>query len=764
MAQTKTIQLLRSSAAYANIATAKSTLEAMSGRKDGELVLARYWQDNEIKSLLGIYHAAPDLSGTNITENETQGWTFIQDQSTVDAILDNLDFSTGNMSVGGSTATDDSIIVVGVAQNNGQLQAVTAELGSVKVNSVTATSATSKIAADQTLTENLGRLQGQIDDMDLTQVGGTSGDVVTAVSQADGKVSASKSSLTDVVMTGYAADSTKTGAIAATDTLEQAFNKVENAIATNKVTAGDASITMGTANPGGNDTVAVNIKSGEHVLALSSTSGAEGLYTDLDLVKINTNLPTNVKERYQLLATDDTQIGTNIDIYKDSALQSVKLLHADLSDSSNPLKPTYSNGTWTDIASASQTEENLALCYAYLDVNGNTVVEAVPVGNFLRESEFGDGLQVVSGVVSVKVDPLSQSVTVSDGNGGSTTVPVLSVSSNGVKVDNIQEAINYAVANASTTLAVSAQGDNYITAAVDANNNKKINVTADVQDLTATAGTPGVYDSTTGAQTTAPVAGTLSGVADSLSDAADIATKVKTYVDGAIAIEGARSDAKNLADLKTVVEGLDGTATASSATNVDSAPTADFKVLTKVVEVDGKVVETTVTNGSTAVTLKKLAATGAAADVSIADSGNLIIATTVEGALQEIATNVNNNHIVSSDVIVATTDTSNNQTTLSVTTGNGLEKTGTNNDTLAVKQGSGITVDSNGVSVNAGDGLVIDGSGDVDVNVGNGLEISSDAVAIKIDPDSAMADSTHGMLTVSSSGLKLSDTWDCGTF
>lgn len=762
MAQTKTIQLLRSSAAYANIATAKSTLEAMSGRKDGELVLARYWQDNEIKSLLGIYHAAPDLSGTNITENETKGWTFIQDQSTVDAILNNLDFSTGNMSVGGSTATDDSVIVVGVAQNNGQLQAVTAELGSVKVNSVTATSATSKIAADQTLTENLGRLQGQIDDMDLTQVGGTSGDVVTAVSQADGKVSASKSSLTDVVMTGYAADSTKTGAITATDTLEQAFNKVENAIATNKVTAGDASITMGTSNPGGNDTVAVNIKSGEHVLALSSTSGAEGLYTDLDLVKINTNLPTNVKERYQLLATDDTQIGTNIDIYKDSALQSVKLLHADLT--ANPqLKPTYSNGTWTDIASASQTEENLALCYAYLDVNGDTVVEAVPVGDFLRESEFGNGLQVTSGVVSVKIDSSSESVTISDGQGGSTNAAVLSVSSNGVKVDNIQAAINYAVTNATGGLAVSAEGDNYITAAVDANNNKKINVTADVQSLTASAGTPGVYNSTTGAETTAPVAGTLSGVANSLGDAADIATKVKTYVDGAIAIEGARSDAKNLADIKTVVEGLDGTATASSATNLDTTPSADFKVLTKVVEVDGKVVETTVTNGSTAVTLKKLAATGAAADVSIADAGSLITATTVEGALQEIAGNLNAAKVVANDVI--TVDTTNNTTKLSVTTGNGLEKTGTNNDTLSVKAGDGITVDSNGVAVKAGAGLVINNSSkDVDVNVGNGLEIASDAVKIKLDTTTASHNITSDMLSISSNGLMMSDTWDCGTF
>ena len=163
--------------------------------------------------------------------------------------------------------------------------------------------------------------------------------------------------------------------------------------------------------------------------------------------------------------------------------------------------------------------------------------------------------------------------------------------------------------------------------------------------------------------------------------------------------------------------------------------------------------------------MKKLAATGAAADVSIADSNNLITETTVEGALQEIATNVRNNALVSNDVIVVTPDTTNNNTKLSVTTGNGLEKTGTNNDTLSVKAGDGIEVTASGVGVLAGDGLVINSSTKVvDVNPGNGLEISSDAVAIKIDSTSAMADSTHGMLTVSTDGLKLNNAWDCGTY
>ena len=122
-------------------------------------------------------------------------------------------------------------------------------------------------------------------------------------------------------------------------------------------------------------------------------------------------------------------------------------------------------------------------------------------------------------------------------------------------------------------LAVTAQGDNYITAAQDEEDNKKINVTADVQTLTATAGTPGTYGDD-GSQTTAPTAGTLSGTADSLADGADIAAKVKTYVDGAIAIEAARSDAKNKADIAT----LDVTDTAVAGQYVSSVSETDGKV------------------------------------------------------------------------------------------------------------------------------------------------------------------------------------------
>lgn len=132
------------------------------------------------------------------------------------------------------------------------------------------------------------------------------------------------------------------------------------------------------------------------------------------------------------------------------------------------------------------------------------------------------------------------------------------------------------LANASANLEVKAQGDDYVAASVDAKDNKKVIVATNKKDLTATAGTPGVY-AADGKETTAPVAGTLSGTANSLADGADIAEKVKTYVDGAIAIEKARSDAKNKADIAA----LDFTDTAVTGQYVSEVDETDGVVSVK---------------------------------------------------------------------------------------------------------------------------------------------------------------------------------------
>ena len=241
--------------------------------------------------------------------------------------------------------------------------------------------------------------------------------------------------------------------------------------------------------------------------------------------------------------------------------------------------------TWAGTGSGKITEIDLG---ALLDIQD--IVIADGSGDYLSFAAIDPGTET-GGQAQIGVKVADVTYTPTDKTGDTPVDANLTVdTTNGKMLDAsdaipaIKDYVDDVVENASTDLAVTAQGDNYITAAQDAQDNKKINVTADVQSLTATAGTPGVYGAD-GSQTTAPTEGTLSGTADSLADGADIATKVKTYVDGAIAIEAARSDAKNKADIAA----LDVTDTAETG-----------KYVSQVSETDG-IVSTTKANVSEAV-------------------------------------------------------------------------------------------------------------------------------------------------------------------
>ena len=110
-------------------------------------------------------------------------------------------------------------------------------------------------------------------------------------------------------------------------------------------------------------------------------------------------LGTNVREAYKLVDEDNERTGDYIKIYKDSALKSVVL-------------------------------EGQTLNFTYILADGNEDTVGVDVSAFLAESEFGDGLQVVEHVVSVKVAEGSESF--------------LTVDENGVKLSGVQGAIDTA--------------------------------------------------------------------------------------------------------------------------------------------------------------------------------------------------------------------------------------------------------------------------------------------------------------------------------
>ena len=168
----------------------------------------------------------------------------------------------------------------------------------------------------------------------------------------------------------------------------------------------------------------------------------------------------------------------------------------------------------------------------------------------------------------------------------------------------------------SSDLAVTAEGDDYIDASVDASvDNKHVKVSADVQDIAVVAGTVGVYDPE-GAQTTAPVHGTLTGTEKSLVDGAQAATAIKSYVDGEVAIEAARADAKIVAAVKA----LDKASSKVNGTNVH----VDYKEEDGIVTIEGITEDYATVNRVETSSTAETPATDASIAVASGDEGKLV--------------------------------------------------------------------------------------------------------------------------------------------
>lgn len=195
----------------------------------------------------------------------------------------------------------------------------------------------------------------------------------------------------------------------------------------------------------------------------------------------------NVKEAYKVVSyvgadaegTHYTPVGEPIKIYKDGNLKSATL------------------------------GDNQKLILTYTQADGEDATVEVDFAAIAFNAEFQNGLQVAgNGEVSVQVDTNSEKF--------------LTVGKDGVKLAGVQTAIDAAVAGKNVT----AQGDEYITATAEGN---KVKVSADVQDLTVT--------------TTPNADSTIAGVAQSLVDGAEVATKVAAFTNARISEEIAKLDA-----------------------------------------------------------------------------------------------------------------------------------------------------------------------------------------------------------------------------
>lgn len=289
--------------------------------------------------------------------------------------------------------------IVAVSENKGQ---VAARVGTINAEFVNIADSGSLITA-KTVEGALAEIATEIDAMDLAVVSGD-GEVITAVSEEDGKVSASKTAIKDVKLTGYVKNTTATGDISATDDIEDALSKLENTIGSNAITNADGSITVKPAD-GSTTDVKVHIKSDERVIKLDSNRG--GIYTNLNLVEITdeTALPAETKVRYELHDSDGVKIGESIDIPKDSHIVSI----------------TYNESTQK-------------LVYTYIDVEGKNKTTEIDLSHLILETEFASGVTFSNGVAHGVVGSTSEK--------DSSDNSFLTVGADGFKVDGIKGEID----------------------------------------------------------------------------------------------------------------------------------------------------------------------------------------------------------------------------------------------------------------------------------------------------------------------------------
>ena len=408
----KFIRVLRNGSIYGTRDTAKSELQKqLANLQDGEICIASYGANwGEAKTILGVVRVK------TVDNAEKRSYTIFDNEANSAEIA--AEIAKLNAQPEGISA--DGKVKVKVVEADGKLTSVTvttddiasaAELGT-KGDASTVDTAFGRIkkeAADraQAITDAIAALDGTVA---ATGESNNQYSVLTGVTQEDGKLTGK----TEVTLAAVA----KTGSAA--DVANAAINgdKTYAAVEGTNVSAQITSI-------------AKTLKTVENSIAEAKANDLKYITHQLSEAEVTALSDVNVKEAYQIFAytgtwdatsNRGTQVGDTIKIYKDSSVKEIYL---------GSSKDTIdADGTFHKVQ-GKIPEADLSLNYAYMKADGTYAMAKINVANFLRESEFGNGLQVINGEVSVKVAEGSEAF--------------LTVDDKGVKLSGVQNAINTAI-------------------------------------------------------------------------------------------------------------------------------------------------------------------------------------------------------------------------------------------------------------------------------------------------------------------------------
>ena len=384
--------------------TSAQTLGAALGNLQGQINSLDYTANtatDKVFTYIGQADGKLTLSADNITNRIITGYVEGTDADiaatdSLGTALGKLQKQINSLDYTANTATDKVFTYVG--QADGKLT-LSADNITNRIITGYVEGSDAKIAATDSLGGALGKVQGQINALDYTA--NTSTDkVFTYIGQADGKLTLSADNITNRIITGYAVGSD--AKLAATDSVGGAFGKLQGQInAMDKDSSSAAGMFVRTV-----------------IEADGKVSEVKDAIRDND-VKITaaTVSDTNVKEAWKLVNKDGTQLGSTINIYKDSSLKSVELSG-----------DTSTTGQW--------------LVFTYILADGTESKVSVDVSKFLVQAEFKSGVTATSdGIVKGVVDTTSESF--------------LTVGANGFKLSGVQSAIDTAIQSLDSSSAAS---------------------------------------------------------------------------------------------------------------------------------------------------------------------------------------------------------------------------------------------------------------------------------------------------------------------
>lgn len=447
---------------------------------DGSLILGRY---SGTTSGVTYYNTLAGLvfnDGTNksLTIIDIEG---ISDE--IDSIIEQVESLLGN---GISTANT-----------------VSDQLAALSGNTA-ATSADTSVAGAKVYTDN--KIDEEIGNLNYRET--PTGNVITSVLEEDGIIAVESDNVGELELTGYEKGS-DSGAVAATDTINEGLSKLENqidaeetariaaiealdvtdeasaksfvikvdetdgVISTTKgtVTSDDKTVTL-TDNADGGVDFSVNVdgetlivNTGTGVISVASAAlvqyegddntieigevseGVRTVSSLLEIKRVATGLSEEVKEEYHLIGSNGITIGDPVKIYKDSHIVEINYI-TDTGDTH------YQN-----------------LEYVYIDASGETQTEYVDISMLVLEAEFASGLTIENHVARGVVDPTSEDF--------------LTVGAGGFKLDGVQNAIDTAISGLDSSVSAETA---HITVQIDEVDGELTSVTLNEDDIASASG------------------------------------------------------------------------------------------------------------------------------------------------------------------------------------------------------------------------------------------------------------------------------------